>query len=252
MNTVSCDLSVRSFLLTKSGTGPMECEDAIAFNRSHLIFAIADGATEAYDSRSWARLLVRSWVRIDPAAFAMVDFEPLLRELGIRLHRKWARRKLPWYAAEKAQSGSFTAFLGLQLFPHDNDLHWRALAAGDCCLIHRRNGVVDQTFPISSADDFGWNPILLPSLTSKQKESLRVIRQVEGQTGSGDDFLLLTDAVAAWFLRQVERGSKESILAFDQAVQSNETEALGEFFGNLRNSREIRNDDIAVLRISIC
>src|SRR5580698_10094355 len=111
MSPIPYGLRIRSFLAPKKGSEPTECEDAIAINVERLVFAVADGATEAYDSRSWARLFVKSWVRIDPPAFEMGDFEPLVDDLGRRLHHKWARRKLPWYAEEKAQGGSFAAFI---------------------------------------------------------------------------------------------------------------------------------------------
>jgi len=251
MTVPSDEINVHKFLLAKRGTERVECEDAIALNTSRLLFAVADGATEAYDSRSWAKLLVRSWVRIDPPAFEMQDFEPLVRDLGIRLQRKWSRRNLPWYADEKAQSGSFAAFVGLHLFPQGNGLGWRALALGDCCLIVRLHNEVSKTFPVGKFDEFSWNPVLLPSLASKQYKALQTLRYAEGASGPGTNFFLLSDAAAAWFLKQTERKRGDDVAAFDRVIESDDPTSITEFFEGLRDSSEIRNDDVAVLKISV-
>lgn len=216
-----------------------------------MVFAVADGATEAYDSRSWARLFVRSWVCIDPPAFEMLDFEPLLRDLGRRLHRKWSHRKLPWYAEEKSQGGSFLAFVGLQFRHVDDSLQWRAIALGDCCLIHRNGSLICETFPLTRSEDFGSNPILLPSIESKQRQALDQVRHVAGNATSGQDFLLLSDAAGAWFLKQCEEGENEATRLFDSLTEADDTEGLASFFEALRSQDKIRNDDIAVVRIVI-
>lgn len=229
----------------------MECEDAIAVNKARTVFAVADGATEAYDSRSWARLFVRAWVRIEPPAFEMEDFAPLLRDLGRRLHRKWSLRKLPWYAEEKAQSGSFLAFVGLRFRLVDDSVGWSAIALGDCCLIHRNGVLVCDTFPITCSAEFGSNPVLLPSSEPKQSRALELVRRVAGIASSGDDFLLLSDAVASWFFKQQEEGVTEATRVFDRLTQSDDAEGLTAFFEDLRSQDRIRNDDVAVVRIEI-
>lgn len=250
MNGLPDALRIHTFLLPKRGSLPSECEDAIAINKARTVFAIADGATEAYDSRSWARLFIRSWIRIDPTAFEIEDFEPLSLDLGRRLHRKWSRRNLPWYAEEKSQFGSFLAFLGLQFHLVDNSLQWRAIALGDCCLIHRNGTLVCDTFPLTRSEEFGSNPILLPSIHSKLRRALDHIRQMAGTASSGHDFLLLSDAVASWFLKQREEGSDE-LQVFDKLTDSDDTDGLTDFFEGLRNQDKIKNDDVAVIRIVI-
>src|SRR5437763_458503 len=58
------------FVLPKGGAGVEECEDAAAASEEALAFAVADGATEAFDARRWARRLAEGWVREAPAAAA--------------------------------------------------------------------------------------------------------------------------------------------------------------------------------------
>jgi hypothetical protein len=71
-----------------------------------------------------------------------------------------------------------------------------------------------------------------------------------GTASSGHDFLLLSDAVASWFLKQREEGSDE-LQVFDKLTDSDDTDGLTDFFEGLRNQDKIKNDDIAVIRIVI-
>ena len=57
------DLQLRQLLLTKLGQEASECEDFIAADPRTCRFAVADGATEAFDARSWAERLAHRWVQ---------------------------------------------------------------------------------------------------------------------------------------------------------------------------------------------
>lgn len=251
MIRVPYGLRIHRFLAPKKGSQPGECEDAIAFHAGRMVFAVADGATEAYDSRSWARLFVRAWVRIQPPVFEMQEFEAFVRDLGRRLHRKWSKRQLPWYAEEKVRGGSFAAFVILHFYIVGVTLHWKASALGDCCLIHRRNLTDCNAFPLTRSEEFGSHPILLPSIESKQRRALDSLQHASGAAAPGDDFLLVSDAVGSWFLKQRENGEGETTKLFDRLTESNDADGLQNFFGDLRSTGQIRNDDIAVVRIEV-
>lgn len=242
------DLRIHKFILSKRGANPNECEDAFGINIGNRMFAVADGATEAFDSRTWARLLAKAWVRIHPAAFEETDFGPLVRDLGIRLRRKWSKKTLPWYAEEKARQGSFAAFVGLQIL-NENTMSWRAVALGDCCLIHRQGTALCESFPISSPAEFGNNPRLLPSDATSQANAMKLLRLAEGKTAVGNDFLLLSDAVGCWFLKQLQASQVGAIEEFDSLTGNDRHEELSQFFEAQRDAGTIRNDDITIVRV---
>lgn len=160
-------------------------------------FAIADGATEGFDSRRWARLLVRSW---RSGGLYTKDYEELannIKRLGDHLAKKWTRRKLPWYLEEKARMGAHAAFLGLEIFP--NPSLWQAVAIGDCCLFWERNDTRLLAFPIDDPKAFNYRPILLPSKVPIQN-SLKEGALIENYFEIEDIFLLLSDAISEWYL----------------------------------------------------
>jgi hypothetical protein len=244
-----CALDAWHFLLPKEGCSTFECEDAVAENTTAQRFAIADGATEGFDSRRWARLLVRRWIQIDPPAITAEDFQPLACDIGLWLHERWKRKTLPWYAEEKAKSGSFAAFLGIQFFSQQDQLSWKAIALGDCCLVHQRGAKVCATFPISDSESFGSNPVLLPSLGSLQGRAFAELKTLEGTAEAGDEFLLLSDAIAAWFLRKTA-GSEDERGELRALLSRRECGGLEQLIRRSRHRGTMRNDDVVALRIA--
>jgi hypothetical protein len=66
-----------------------------------------------------------------------------------------------------------------------------------------------------------------------------------GSCESGDVLLLMSDAVASWYLQRLENGSSEDL--FDTKCD----EELTRFFDEERLAGRIRNDDLAIIRIEI-
>jgi len=129
-----------------------------------MLFAIADGATEAYGSRRWARYLAASWVASNPVDWSIEELTEAVQRIGGRFSENLGARPLSWYAAEKAASGSFAAFLGLRVL---SDGFWDATALGDCCLLQERGAELVEAFPVATSDAFTARPVLVPTLASK-------------------------------------------------------------------------------------
>ena len=249
MNGSDWNLSVAHFLLPKAGLLPSECEDAIALSHRQGRFCVADGATEAYDSRRWAKLLTRYWAASDHL-LTNEEFEPWLSRLGSHLERRWSRKTLPWYAEEKARGGAFAAFVGLAFIPSENHLVWQAVALGDSCLIQIRDGSIVTALPISEPEAFGYHPALLPSNQQRLQGIGDQVTVASGDATPRDTFVLLTDAIAAWYLRT----AAENPLRVDELsrlLDASDTRGFERFVERERADKSLRNDDIAVLKITI-
>src|SRR2546421_6511490 len=96
-------LQVNQFLLPKEGAQAAECEDAIGVNVAAGRFAVADGATEAFDARSWAQQLAHGWVVVEPPLLTRAAFGAWVAEQGTALHGSWQGGALALYAGEKAR-----------------------------------------------------------------------------------------------------------------------------------------------------
>src|SRR5215470_10593617 len=206
---ISAPFSVEAFSCQKAGNASAEYEDAWAVRGSdsptRCRIAVADGATESSFSALWAALLVESFVR---GSAHGPDF---FRHLGA-IRRLWRRkvrsRPLPWYAAEKARRGAYAAFVGASL--NAVNRAWRAVAIGDCCLLHVR-GLQEEmelahAFPLRHSEEFGSSPFLVGSVRKEEDDPLPHVRVSEGILEADDALFFASDALAAWLLRRAEKG----------------------------------------------
>jgi hypothetical protein len=238
---------VQRYLSQKQGSAPGECEDAIACNPRTWACAVADGATEAFGSRHWARLLVRAWVR-HPAAGGKDAFLELVTQLAGRAERHWAGRPLPWYAQEKRLQGSYAAFAGLVFRDTGEGLRWQAIALGDCCLFHFRGGALIAAVPLSEPEQFGFRPTLLPSRVDALLRCGEVIGSFEGAAAPGDEFLLLSDAAACWLLA-AGRSRDAAADSFRRLLAQGRVAEITALVEAQRRNGSMRNDDVAALSI---
>lgn len=241
---------VSQLLTPKEGASLEECEDAVGVCVEGLRFAVADGATEAFDAGSWARALAAGWVGREAAALTAEEFRPWAAGEGKRLAEGWEGRQLSWYAEEKARAGSFAAFVGVQLTPDGAGLSWRSFALGDACLVQRRGGRVLTATPLGRAEEFNSSPALVPSNEAALDAALARAVTAGGAAEAGDTFLLLTDAAAAWFLKL--SGEHDAALEeFDSLLAASENEALVALLRRERAAGRLKDDDVAVVRIEI-
>jgi hypothetical protein len=243
-------IQTRHFVLPKEGSTAEECEDAVAFDAGSLRFAVADGATEAFDARRWASRLAAEWVGAVRAPLTAGEFGPWLKEQGEWLHASWEGRKLSWYAEEKRRAGSYAAFVGLRLEAAGKRMSWRAVALGDSCLVQRRGGEVVAAFPLDRHDAFTSTPPLVPSSEHSREAALARLVEREGGAEPGDTFLLMTDALSAWYF---ETSARRDPCAeqFDSLLAASENGSLSELVRRERAAARMKDDDVAAVRIEV-
>jgi hypothetical protein len=76
------------------------------------------------------------------------------------------------------------------------------------------------------------------------------IAQCQGSWIEGDVFYLMTDALACWFLRQVEVGNKP-LEDLREYASLTEPSRFLTWIESLRDKGLVRNDDSTLLRISV-
>ncbi len=122
--------------------------------------------------------------------------------------RSWlagsAEAGVPWYLEPGLMQGAFATFLGLVV----EETGWHALAVGDSCLFQVRQGELVRSFPITRAADFSNAPWLVGSRTSPGEVPHKKGLQQQGDCRPRDRFWMMTDALAQWFLVQIEAGGK--------------------------------------------
>ena len=246
--------------IPKLGNTPEENEDAFSpeleqqtlAGQEAFRCAISDGATQTSFSRTWAGLLV---------AAAVQDFLPeRLADLTAAAQTQWKAHlstlTLPWHAEEKVRQGAFATllWLGLQPAPGGHSPKtagtWRTLAIGDSCLFHIRKKSLLTHFPPLSVADFKNDPLLLSSNPTRNASIWSGAQDfcASGDWAAGDDFLLMTDALAAWFLREQEKTSLASLQTQLRAALLTPL-TFNRWLEELRASAAIKNDDTTIIWI---
>jgi hypothetical protein len=233
-----------AFRLAKDGHSPEEYEDAFA--AAECRFAVADGASEASFAGDWARLLAEGFVAAEGKPWQGLDWLRPLRQ-------RWAAavdgRALPWYAETKREAGAYATLLGLALQPSagKNPGTWQALAVGDSCLFHTRGGRVLAAFPLERSTAFGSQPPLLGSRPGAQEPQSE---QARGRYRRGDRFLLMTDALAQWFLAEDEQGACPAEEVGGLLAAADPEAAFADWVGG-RRGKGLRNDDVTLLVVDL-
>ncbi|HEX5271969.1 MAG TPA: hypothetical protein VFW33_15830 [Gemmataceae bacterium] len=232
----------RALCLPKHGHAREECEDAWAADPAAGRFAVADGASECAFAPLWARLLTGAYV----AAPRPGDVAAWLPGPRCRWREGVAGLRLPWYGDAKREEGAFATFLGLDLRPPaaERPGGWDAVAVGDTCLVRVRRHHV-QAFPVARAADFDRQPALLASRGGSVPELVRCA----GSLRRGDRLLLMTDALARWFLTAWEMGECPWDELAPLLVSPEGLFAV--WVAGLRSAGDLRDDDVTLLSIEL-
>lgn len=240
------ELPLRQLLLPKLDQEASECEDAIAIDAQTCRFAVADGATEAFDARNWAERLAQHWVQ-RKSTLTIEEFREWVAAEGRELHDSWNGLTLSWYSEEKARKGSFAALVGVELDFKSDSPSWKAIALGDTCLLHCRQTTLVKSLPLDRSESFNSAPVLVASDSSLHESSMQSVVADSGTCQNGDVLLLMSDAVASWCLQRFENGDFD----VEQFLGVKTDEELREFFDTERVAGRIRNDDLAIVRIEV-
>ena len=244
--SVTWDLRLRQLLLPKLGQEASECEDAIAFDPHTHRFAVADGATEAFDARNWAERLAQRWTQ-RKATLTTEEFREWVATEGQELQDSWNGLTLSWYSEEKARAGSFAAFVGVELDLRSETPSWQAIALGDTCLLHCRGDMLLKSLPLSRSESFSSAPVLVASDSSLHETTMKSVVTDSGVCQSEDVLLLMSDATASWCLQRFENAD----LDVEEFLGTKDDEELRRFFEAERLAGRIRNDDLALVRIEL-
>jgi len=245
LKTASPEPTVNHLLLPKHGHSLAECEDAFACNRTTMRFAVADGATESFDAASWAQRLATRWVNSSDL-LTEEGFWTWLQSEGQAHNDSWNRLDLPWYSMEKRRAGSFAAFVGVEI---QDDKSWNALALGDSCLVHCGTSNVRMMFPVSGSIDFGSAPVLAPSCTELNIHARSAIALKAGKLGDGDKLLLLSDAIAAWYIRLNELQDNKTMSDLYRLLSQGDETAILDFLELERSAGRLKDDDVVIVSI---
>ncbi len=251
--------------LPKRGNTVGEYEDAFypkdfpaghADEKANLRFAVSDGASESMLSGQWAEVLVKSFCRSEvpltrASARAIIGRASMAYEAWLREYirsRERSGRPIQWYEEPGLQAGAFATLLGFSLdldpsLSPEEACKWEAVSLGDSCLFHVREDRLIASFAMKRSADFGQRPVLISSNPANNRLALGRLKITSGTCLPGDVFYLMTDALAAWFLKEHERGDAPWVIL--------DALPFEELVGGLRGEGLLRNDDVTLTSIRV-
>jgi hypothetical protein len=228
----------------KEGNSEAQYEDAFAHTPLHediFTIALADGASSAGFAREWANLLVHAFTH---APFPASDTEAA--EVITALGRDWREsvggRATSWHAQEKLDSGSASTLLVVTW--HRGQGVWEARSVGDVCVFLVRGNRLRYAFPLTKARKFDDRPALLTTEIGPRTPLPRVVRYTE-RFEEGDRFLLMTDALAAYFLGEFEAKRKP------WTDLPRTPDAFTLWLKSHREGGQMKNDDVTLVDMTL-
>lgn len=229
--------------IPKDVANPVLNEDAWAHNQSMTCVAISDGASESFDSKSWARLLVDRYV--DDQKFDTAWASQAVKEYMGKVDFD----SFGWAKQHAFDRGSFATLVGLTLGENDTDLD--VLCIGDSLAAHVRDGIVLDTYAFTKPEQFDARPNLVST-----KASLNAFLAQSGffkifsktwVIQPHDVVYAMTDAVGRWFLSEL-REKNEVSDAFAEVKCADDFLILVE---RLRRENRIKLDDSTLIRLVV-
>lgn len=173
-------------------------EDYFKLHEGGLRFALADGATESFDSKNWARFLCEAFARGQEGGTQWLG--EALEEYG-RLYRF---SDLSWSKQMAYERGSFSTFVGGSI--SEDKKHLTVIGTGDTVVFVVDGEELMASWPYDNASQFAQRPLLL----STRPELNSPIIAADSDSLPKWDFDLTplknpvivcaTDALACWIL----------------------------------------------------
>ena len=238
-------MRIHDLLLPKVDEADEDCEDRLAFvsvDTNTVRAAVADGATATAFSGQWAELLVKAYC---DRPFS--DWSDLATRCEAAA-KQWAlevySEDLPWHSLIRAQGGGAAAIAGIEIFI--NERKWSAVALGDSYIFQIRGERIYFALPPLEHAQFGNHPRLIFTDPAKNIGLASAYEHASRNYELGDRFVLATDAASEAFLQANLHNNK---LRDWLRALSEGNEAGREFIDSLRNSHDIRDDDVAMVMI---
>ena len=245
-------LTLRALYAPKEGSTDAQYEDAWAASEAgeasglvaatpQLTVAVSDGASAAIFARDWARRLVAAFTTGEIGADAT---EAQIQEIAVREGALWRveaeKKATSWHAQEKLHTGSAATLLVITLAADKRT--WAAFAVGDVCLFVVRGGRLKYAFPVPKAAAFDDRPALL---STEARAPFPIVKRFGTAIETGDRFLLMTDALAAWFLTDCEKKRRpwETLPA--------DPEAFAALVQGERDAAKMKNDDATLIEVQV-
>lgn len=223
--------------VAKHTDAPSDNEDSFHIALDAGKIAMADGASESFDAKNWAKLLVEQVIHTGIS-------DDLLCACSQEYEALHDPNTLSWSKAAAYERGSFSTLLAVEENPNQKSIDVTAI--GDSLAVWSDGRHILDSAPYSYSIQFDEKPILLSTrLEINPSLDGEAVRRVTWNYESEPRYLLcMTDALGAWFLSKVEAGDTT---AFQQLCNLPDGETFLQLIESERNAGHMRRDDATLV-----
>lgn len=236
-------LRLRTYSTAKHGNRLAECEDSVAASEHRGRFAIADGASQSWAARDWARLLTNRWVEASAAADGLVDWIVEAQDAFNERDQSGGADVPAYLRAHRTTRGgvAHATFVGATL-DSDATAELRIVSIGDSCGFVVRERALLASVP-AEVEDMVFDST--PSLVMSCGPVPQPVHLVALAAEPGDRCYLATDALAE-ALRDAHLAGEPLWDRLDALTPP----AFLDLIGELR-AAGMENDDVALAAAQI-
>jgi hypothetical protein len=230
--------------IPKDPAYPEATEDVLVVEPTVGLLALSDGASESFDSKTWARLLAAKYT-IQPEI--STDW---LSDAANEYASSFDLSALSWSKQAAFDRGSFATLLGVQFLAGQNEI--KVFAIGDTLAVFCDGTQLIDTFPYSQSEQFREHPELFSTNSAlnycfeEPDFAARHCRIWSTDYRREPVLLCMTDALAEWALRLSELGDP----AWERLIAINELYDLEALVSQERQAKKMRVDDTTLIRLS--
>lgn len=216
---------------------PEANEDCFLINSKDDRIVLCDGASESFDSRTWAQLLAQKFS--DDPAINTTWVSNAVREYNAKVNIQ----TLSWSKQAAFDRGSFATLLAVEINRARNSIE--ILAVGDSIAILVKNNQIVASWPYTRPEQFDEHPSLLSTISELNnfvsEEGFYLAHQVNWDINlnSPPVLLCMTDALGQWVLRMASEGND----IWKQLLILDSPEQLSDLVITQRVEKKMRTDD---------
>ena len=222
---------------------PEAIEDSYDIRTLECRIALSDGASESFDSRTWARIITSRFV--DNPEMDASWLEMCVLQYAVQFDVQ----SLSWSKQASFSRGSYATLLGVECFAEQKTID--VLAIGDSICAILENESLAATFPYDRHEQFQQRPEILSTLAlnntfvSESGFYAKHFKTFPIRTESRTSLLCMTDALGEWALRGQADGEPRWSLLLSITNPSE----LEELVLRERAAKRMRIDDVTLLHI---
>lgn len=227
----------------KDMANPEFNEDIYRIDIDRSLIVLCDGASESFDSKTWAVNLADKFLIEQDINHAWIN------DAISRYNELFDYSKLSWSKQAAFERGSFSTLLGITYSEPDNVIEMTGI--GDTVAILINNNEIIDSFPYTSAEEFLNHPELL-STNLEQNSFLYSSNQLVQykkawniERNKNLHILLMTDALAEWLFRNwlIDRSILTKLIDINDEMEF-EKLVLAE-----RSAKNMKTDDSTLIKL---